>query len=118
MRGKKEWQKENANYKSIIDLANEQPNVNVTVKVGELMQMADYVISKTREGLEKSVLDANSETYYTIEQTAKMLSVDKTTLWRWNKDGYLTHISIGGLRRYRKSDIQKLLGERSGNDGK
>jgi predicted DNA-binding transcriptional regulator AlpA len=42
-------------------------------------------------------------------ETAKMFDVDLSTLYRWDKLGYLTKIKIGGKVRYRMSDIQKLL---------
>jgi predicted site-specific integrase-resolvase len=35
--------------------------------------------------------------------------VTKPTLWSWNKKGYLTTIKIGGKRRYRMSDVKKIL---------
>jgi excisionase family DNA binding protein len=59
--------------------------------------------------LEQQITDANTETYPSVDQVAKMLDVDKSTLWRWNKQGYLKHIEIGGKRRYRMSDVKKKL---------
>jgi predicted site-specific integrase-resolvase len=35
--------------------------------------------------------------------------VDLSTLHRWHKSSYLTHIEIGGKRRYRMSDVKKIL---------
>ena len=43
------------------------------------------------------------------KETGVMLGIDLSTLYRWDKLGYLTKIKIGGKVRYRLSDIQKLL---------
>jgi len=43
------------------------------------------------------------------KETSQMFDVDLSTLYRWDKLGYLTKIKIGGKVRYRMSDIQKLL---------
>lgn len=45
----------------------------------------------------------------TPEQAAETLKVSKVTLWRWEKSGYLIPISIGGKKRYRNSDIAKIM---------
>ncbi|MDD3772281.1 MAG: helix-turn-helix domain-containing protein, partial [Weeksellaceae bacterium] len=64
---------------------------------------------KTRKELEQQITDASTETYPSVDQVAKILNVSKTTLWRWDKSGYLKTIEIGGKRRYRMSDIKKIL---------
>ena len=58
--------------------------------------------------MEKDV-DA-SEVYLTHKEVAEMLGVSKSTLWRWNKSGYLCHTKCGRKPFYKKSDIDKLMG--------
>ncbi len=41
---------------------------------------------------------------------AKLLSVSKMTLYRWDQNGILKKVEIGGKCRYRKSDIERLAG--------
>ena len=53
---------------------------------------------------------ATSDQLLTIDEAAKLLSVSKMTLYRWDKNGYLKKMEIGGKRRYRKSDIERLAG--------
>ena len=53
---------------------------------------------------------ATSDQLLTIDEAAKLLSVSKMTLYRWDKNGYLKKMEIGGKRRYRKSDIELLAG--------
>ena len=96
---------------NIYTLAKECGNLTLSIKAGELVEAIDYCINKTRRELEQQITDANSETYPSPDQVAKTLDVTKTTLWRWQKQGYLVPVEIGGKRRYRMSDVKKILGE-------
>ena len=94
---------------NIIELAKTCPNLNITLKVGDIIEAIDYCVLTTRRELEQQIADANTETYPTPDKTAEILSVTKTTLWRWQKRGYLTPVELGGKRRYRMSDIKRIL---------
>jgi len=85
--------------------------VNLTVSVGidELIEWHKEVIADTKRELEENVLNEKAETYPTIKQVAEILNVDNTTLWRWNKKGYLKTIEFGGGRRYKMSDVKALM---------
>ena len=39
----------------------------------------------------------------------EMLDVSQSTLWRWQKAGYLVPLNVGGKRRYRMSDVRRIL---------
>ena len=90
-------------------LLEETPNLNVTINSRQLKEAIDYCVTKTKEELKESIIDSNSETYYTIGEVTKILNVSTTTLWRWNRDGSLKHVSVGGKRKYRSCDIDKIL---------
>jgi len=96
-------------YNKIAELAKTCPDLNITIRLGELIEYTDYCIKTTRKELEQQITDANTETYPSPDQVAKILDVDRSTLWRWSKAGYLTPIEVGGKRRYRMSDINKIL---------
>ena len=96
---------------NVYALAKECDNLTLSIKAGELVEAIDYCINKTRRELEQSITDSNIETYPSPDQVSKILNVDKSTLWRWNKRNYLSPIKIGGKRRYRMSDVKKILGE-------
>ena len=93
----------------IIKLAESCPNLNITLKVGEVVEVIDYCINKTRKELEQQITDANTETYPSVAKVAEILDVDKSSLWRWAKQGYLVPIEVGGKRRYRMSDVKRIL---------
>lgn len=47
----------------------------------------------------------------TLDDTKNLLGVSKTTLQRWDREGRLVaQRTEGGHRRYRQSDIEKLIG--------
>ena len=94
---------------NVIELAKQCPDVTISLKAGELIEAIDYCVNKTRKDLEQQITDANTETYPSPAQVAKILDVDKSTLWRWSKQNYLIPIEIGGKRRYRMSDVKQIL---------
>lgn len=51
-----------------------------------------------------------AETLYTPSEVANLFRVDPKTVTRWAKQGRLTPIrTLGGHRRYRASEVEKLL---------
>ena len=93
----------------ILNLSKQCPELNITVKAGDLAEMVEYCINRTRKNLEQIITDVNTETYPSVAKVAEILGVDKSTLWRWGKRNYLNHVSIGGKRRYRMSDVRRIL---------
>lgn len=49
-----------------------------------------------------------AEVYLTAEETAKRLKVDRSTLWRWNKERYLVAAKVGIRLRYKLSDVDRI----------
>lgn len=53
---------------------------------------------------------ADQEVLLTPAEVAKLFRVDPKTVTRWAKAGKLTAVrTLGGHRRYRKSEVQTLL---------
>lgn len=51
----------------------------------------------------------------TLDETKNLLGVSKSTLQRWDREGRLiAQRTEGGHRRYRQSEIERLIGESSG----
>jgi len=93
----------------LIKLAENCPNLNITLRVGEIVEAINYCVLTTRKELEQQIIDANTETYPSVAKVAEILDVDKSTLWRWQKQGYLVPIEVGGKRRYKMSDVKRIL---------
>ena len=49
-----------------------------------------------------------TEPKLTIKQVSKRLGVDPSTLWRWEREGYLTPSRIGRKVLYKQSDIEAI----------
>ena len=58
---------------------------------------------------EFAVAESRTEIYLSRTKVMEMLEVASATLWRWEKCGYLVPLSVGSKKRYRLSDIQRLL---------
>lgn len=55
----------------------------------------------------------------TLKETEQLLNVSKTTLQRWDNSGKLIALRTeGGHRRYKQSDIERLIGENKKEDTK
>ena len=56
----------------------------------------------------KAAAPRQPEEYVTREKAMELLGKTGTTLWRWDKEGYLKAVRIGGRLRYRLSDIIEI----------
>lgn len=94
---------------TIIDLAKQCPELTVSIKVHDLVEGLNILIGNVKSELEQTISDQQAETYPSRDKVMEILGVSSATLWRWHKSGYLVPLNVGGKRRYRMSDIQKLL---------
>jgi hypothetical protein len=67
------------------------------------------------ESIYKSALEAAENTpkaaeeYLTPQQFAEILQVSIVTLWNYDKKGITKPLRIGNAKRYRRSDLEKVL---------
>ncbi|MBO5850209.1 MAG: helix-turn-helix domain-containing protein [Paludibacteraceae bacterium] len=80
-------------------------NAIFQISGADLKDFAEMLIASAQSELKQ----AKEETYLSREKVSEMLEVDKSTLWRWEKTGFLIPVHIGAKVRYRRSDIDKLL---------
>lgn len=95
--------------KELILLAKECPDLVVSIKLGDLIEANTLLIADTKRELEQLITDQKTETYPSREKVMEMLGVSDATLWRWKKIGYLVPLNVGGKRRYRMSDVKRIL---------
>ena len=83
-----------------------------------LIAMRVEAEDKTSRGNDVCPVVYNDERFITREETAKLLHVDYSTLWRWNKLGLLRPNKVGPRRvMYKYSDVlKKLNGEGQQNE--
>lgn len=94
---------------NLVDIAKQQPGMIIQISLNDLLEANQLLIDNTRKELEQMITDSNAETYPSKEKVMEMLDVSDVTLWRWQKCGYLKPINVGGKRRYRMSDVKKIL---------
>ena len=82
-------------------------NVSFTITATDLKEFLFEIAEEQAQT--KSTVPAQSEKYLTAQETADKLGVDVSTLWRWDKSGYLRKIKVGNKIRYRESDVLKLM---------
>lgn len=94
---------------SIQEIIQSGANVSITVGTNDLLQFANHLIHSTKEELENTILSKQKERYITPDEASIQLHVDRSTLWRWAKSGYLIPVEVGGKRLYKQSEIDKIL---------
>ena len=70
--------------------------------------IGEIVEDKMNEYNEKN----KEDTMITVKEALGILRVDKSTLWHWDKEGYLKKVHVGGKVRYRESEVKKIAGIR------
>ena len=53
--------------------------------------------------------ETKEESYLSAQETADKLGVDVSTLWRWDRSGYLKKVRVGRKVYYRRGDVIKLM---------
>ena len=90
-------------------LITENPNVIFQVSGENLMAFAEQILLGAKSiAMIEAEAAASADQLLTIGEVAKLLQVSKMTLYRWDQSGVLKKVEIGGKRRYRKSDIDRL----------
>lgn len=89
---------------NIDSLIKSGANVSVTVSLFDLREWAQELICN-----QPPVTPEPPERHLTPLQAAKKLGVNVSTLWRWDKSGYLKKIKVGNSVRYRESDVNKIM---------
>ena len=92
---------------SIREILATGANVAFTITATDLKEFLFEIAEEQAQT--KSTVPAQSEKYLTAQETADKLDVDISTLWRWDKSGYLKKIKVGNKIRYRESDVLKLM---------
>lgn len=89
---------------NINELINSDTKVQIVINALDLKEAFLQWVSENQCNSQRE-----EESYLTAQETAKKLGVDKSTLWRWDKTGYLKKVKLGNKPYYRCSDINKLM---------
>ena len=93
----------------LIRLAQEAPGTIISVQVKDLVSANERLVERTIADLERMIAERRETIYMTKDQVLAKLNVAPSTLWRWQKRGYLVPVKVGGENRYRSTDIDNIL---------
>ena len=94
---------------NIFEMAKDYPDLTVSIKLGELVEGFNILIGNVKSEMEETISDQQAETYLSRDKVMETLGISSATLWRWQKIGYLIPLPVGGKRRYRMSDVNRIL---------
>ncbi len=101
----------NQQFISVQELLLSSENVILQLSKEDLKEFANQILHGAKSiAMLEAEAAATSDQLLSIDEAAKLLSVSKMTLYRWDQNGILKKVEIGGKRRYRKSDIDRLAG--------
>lgn len=90
---------------NIIELIRSGANVQLVINALDLKE----AFLQWNEEMKHTEPVQKEDAYLTAKETADKLCVDLSTLWRWDKSGYLKKIKVGNTVRYRQSDVLNLM---------
>jgi predicted DNA-binding transcriptional regulator AlpA len=90
-------------------LESGEANVKLEISGADLLIFSNDLINKAKEELATILTEAREEKYLTKDEVKSIFSVCDTTLWHWNKRGYLKTIKTGNKVKYLQSDIDRIL---------
>lgn len=95
----------------LIGLAREFPDMCVTIRLGDLLEANEALARRVREEARRESGAVADDELVPKEVARKRLlgGVDPSTLWRWEKAGYLAPVRIGTKVYYRRGDISRLV---------
>lgn len=89
-------------------------NVQLVVNYNDLKEIC-FDLVKEAFDQQKKLKEQENGGLLDSKEAMKMLGVKAETLWRWHNMGYLCHTKIGNRNFYKRSDIEKILGENERN---
>lgn len=91
---------------NIQSLLESGANVAITVTPLDLKEFAVFLIGQA-QAAEKN--KNQPETFLTPDEVSAMVGVSRNTLWRWDKEHYLTPVKVGRNLRYKRSEVLLLM---------
>lgn len=95
------------NNVNLIEALSNGQNTIVMVTTEQLKAMADYCFKVAKEEAEKESL-AEREELHPVEYWLKKMHMNRTSLWRWEKQGLIKPTRIGGKVYFKMSDFDKM----------
>ena len=92
------------------DLLNSGANVSVTLKLDDLREVFREIVSS----IKPTSKEPPSEEFLSRKEVLSILKIDSSTLWGWEKTGYIKSFPFGGRKRYKAVDVEAIRTGRKG----
>lgn len=92
------------------DLLSSGANVSVTLKLEDLREIFKEMVSS----IKPKATDQTSEEFLSRKEVLNILKIDSSTLWSWEKTGYIKSYPFGGRKRYKLVDVEAIRTGRKG----
>ena len=92
------------------DLLESGANVSVTVKLDDLKA----IFKEVAGSLKPARQEPSPEEFLSRREVLARLGIDSSTLWSWEKTGYIRSFPFGGRKRYKLSDVEAIRTGRKG----
>lgn len=91
---------------SLRELLESGANVSVTVKLDDLRTILKEAAATQQE--------PPAEEFLSRKEVLAALKIDSSTLWCWEKTGYIRSYPFGGRKRYRREEVEAIRTGRKG----
>lgn len=92
------------------DLLSSGANVSVTLKLEDLREIFKEMVSS----IKPKATDQPAEEFLSRKEVLSILKIDSSTLWSWEKTGYIKSYPFGGRKRYKLVDVEAIRTGRKG----
>ena len=93
----------------VIKLAKAFPGAIIAIQAGDLVAANARLIDEAKANMERAAAQKAGAHRVTAEEVMETLRISETTLWRWQKSGYLVPLNVGGQRRYKSADVEAIM---------
>lgn len=97
----------------LMAMAKAYPELTVSIRLRDLLEANEELVRKVRTEAEREQArrDRQAGDHLIQKEEARLIlgGPDPSTLWRWEKAGYLTPVRIGVKVFYRRSDIDAII---------
>ena len=101
----------------LMAMAKAYPELTVSIRLRDLLEANEELVRKVRTEAEREQArrDRQAGDHLIQKEEARLIlgGPDPSTLWRWEKAGYLKPVRIGVKVFYRRSDIDGIIQSKS-----
>ena len=96
------------------ELIRSGANVSVTVNLEDLRE----IFKEVAGNLKPVKQEPPPEEFLSRKEVLSLLKIDSSTLWSWEKTGYIKSFPFGGRKRYKLADVEAIrTGRKGGHRG-